>query len=126
MGGASRLVTEGQRAGRRAADGWQGQRADSRIVCRPRTDRRDRPCDLVTRRRVMVYCHPGVEQPDDEPPELDDHQRTAGRNASQTMELLKRREQHSHGGELRRSSAASAAGVQDTASCAARWPRPLE
>jgi len=35
----------------------------------------------------MVYCHPGVEQPDDEPPELDDHQRTAGRNASQTMEL---------------------------------------
>jgi hypothetical protein len=47
----------------------------------------------------MVYCHPAVEQPDDEQSELDDHQRTAGRDASQTTELLKRREQHSHGGE---------------------------
>jgi hypothetical protein len=85
----------------RPADGWPGGEGRIAALCavRSRTDRRDRPCDPVTRRRVMVYCHPVVEQPDEEQAEFDDHQRTAGRDASQTTELLRRWEQHSYGGE---------------------------
>jgi hypothetical protein len=63
------------------------------------TDRRDRPCDPATRRRVIVDRHRAAEQPDDEEAGRDDRQRTAGRDASEAPELLKRREQHRHGGE---------------------------
>ena len=43
------------------------------------TDRRDRPCDLATRRRVIVDRHLAAEQPDGEEVGRDDRQRTEGR-----------------------------------------------
>jgi len=48
--------------------------------------RRDRPCDSVTRRRVIVDRRPVAEKLDDDEAGPDDRQRTAGRDASQAPE----------------------------------------